>query len=450
MRRGALGTDVGQADPRTTIMKRIHWLVEALLVATGLVVPASGYARQELRSAQDWTQFAGPGGAFSVHSTGLADAWPADGPPQLWSRDLGEGDASIVVADGRLFTLLREGSDEVIVSLDAGDGATLWEHRCEATPYPEQTTQYGAGPHATPLLLGERLFTIGFTGILHCLNAADGRVLWTLDLVGDLGGPVQYYGHSSSPIAHDGKVIVLVGGPEHGVLALDPIDGSAAWASETGVPGYATPIVIDVDGQDQLVFFTTEEVVGLDPRDGTRLWSHPVLNNCRTNCSSVVWGEDNLLWVASKGISAARVLRLSRTADGTSVEEVWLNRRLSVYHWNAVRVGDRIYASIGDSGSLFAVVDVRTGEVVEKRRGSASTNSLFADGKLIQLDAEGQLSLARPVASGLAISSSFQLFAGVSWTVPTLVGQTLYARDRERIVALDLGRIRDGSAVTER
>jgi hypothetical protein len=117
---------------------------------------------------------------------------------------------------------------------------------------------------------------------------------------------------------------------------------------------------------------------------------------------------------------------------------VWTNRKIRVYHWNAVRVGDYVYASSGDRQALLSVIDVNTGEVVERQRGFDSANIIHADGKLILLDHSGKLALARPGSGKIEILSSARILDSMCWTVPTLVGQTLYVRDRRGIVALDL------------
>jgi hypothetical protein len=138
-------------------------------------------------------------------------------------------------------------------------------------------------------------------------------------------------------------------------------------------------------------------------------------------------------------VGGTRVLKLQQRDGATSVEEVWFDRKVRLYHWNAIRIGDRVYTSTSDTGAFLSVIDINTGAFVQKKRGFGSTNGIHADGKLILLDSEGQLSLARPSPEGIEILSTVQLLDTQTWTVPSLVGTTLYLRDRERIMALDLG-----------
>lgn len=416
-----------------------NWAILQLLLSTGTANAASPSVDIESAPSSTWPQWGGPSRDFKSNATGLADRWPAEGPPRLWSRKLGDGFSSIVADSDRLYTMYRKGNDEIVVALRADTGGTVWEHRYRATPYRQQTAEFGQGPNATPLLLDDRVVTIGFTGIMHCLDARTGKPLWSHDLVKEFKANVQYYGYSNSPILYKGSIIALVGGDGYGVVALNPSDGTVAWNSKTFDISYAAPVLINVDGQDQLVFFTTNEVVGIDPTNGSYLWSHLVVNFCKTNCTSAVWAEDNLLWAATKGVGGTRVLELTQRDGKTEVEEVWLNRKIKVYHWNAIRVGDYVYTSSGGNQALLSVIDIKTGKIVDRQRGFASTNAIYADGKMILLDHSGKLALAEVSPKKINILSSVQLLDSITWTPPTLVGSKLYVRDRHSIMALDLG-----------
>ncbi|UCE60568.1 MAG: PQQ-binding-like beta-propeller repeat protein [Phycisphaerales bacterium] len=386
-----------------------------------------------------WPQWGGPNGNFIVDAVGLADEWPAEGPKQVWQRSLGVGHSAIVADADKIYTMYRQGDDEIVVALWADTGGTVWEHRYLAKPYRKQTVDFSQGPNATPLLLDDKIITIGFTGVMHCVAAESGKPIWSHDLVKDFKSKVQYYGYSNSPIAYKDTIITLVGGKDHGVIALNPDTGETAWKSRQFDIGYASPILINVDGQDQFVFFSPTKVIGLNPRDGSYLWSHKVINFCRTNCTSAIWGDDNLLWAATKGVGGARGLKLVQHNGKTEVEQVWVNRKARLYHWNAIRVGDHIYASIGDSKTFLSIIEAKTGEIVERLRGFAAANVIYADGKMILLDHAGKLALAKISPENIEIVSSVQLLASPSWTVPTLVGKTLFIRDRRNIIALDLG-----------
>ena len=391
--------------------------------------------------AGDWPQWGGPSRDFKVVATGLADRWGEKGPKRLWSRELGEGYSSIVARGGKLFTMYRNGDQDVIVSLHADTGKTFWQHTYDAPTYDDdQRLDFGKGPNASPLLVGSRLLTVGFTSILHCVSVGSGQPIWSHDLIKKFGGKIQEFGYSASPLEYQGNVIVLVGGKQHGVMAFNPEDGSVVWGSDPHDISYASPIIINVDGQDQIVFMSSTEVIGLDAANGKTLWRHPCANQYKNNATDPLWGDDNLLWVATQMDGGTRVLKLSQRDGKTGVEQVWFDKKIKIFHWNAVRVGDYVYASIGNNTTLFVAVDIRTGKIAWRKRGFHKAQCVYVgNNKLIFLDESGKLVLAKVSPEGIEIVSTFELTEKVSWTVPTLVDRTLYVRDNKHIMALDLG-----------
>jgi outer membrane protein assembly factor BamB len=387
----------------------------------------------------DWPQFGGPRQNFAATEVTLAATWPAGGPRALWRRPLGEGYSAISVASSRLFTMYRRGEQEVVVALDASTGATAWEHAYEAAFSSEYDMQHGPGPHATPLVAGGRVFAVGATGVLHALDQATGRPLWRHDLVREYGGTLRPNGYACSPVAYGDTVIVFVGGKGHAVMAFQQSDGRVAWQNGDFQNSASSPLLIDVSGEPQLVAFLYEEVTGFDPRDGRLLWRHPHVTEHGLNVSLPVWGDDGLLFVSAAYGGGSRVLRVTREGGRPSVEELWHSSLMRIHFGNAIRLGDFVVGSSGDFGPApLTAIDVRTGQVLWRNRSLARASLLRSGERLILLDEDGQLALASATREGLQLHAKFQLFDGLSWTVPTLDGAALYARDRKQIVALDL------------
>jgi outer membrane protein assembly factor BamB len=297
-------------------------LLGSLAIVITLACPASA------EGAKAWRQWGGASRDFKVaDGVKLADGWGADGPRKLWSRSLGDGYAAIVSEGGKLFTMYRNGDEDVIVCLDAATGKTVWETKYAAKTHPDNVLNFGTGPNSTPLIIGDRLVTHGFTGVLSCVRLADGAMQWQHDLVKDFGGLVLKFGTAASPVAHDGKVVVLVGGEKMGVAAFNPADGKIVWQSEPLEVSYATPVLIDVDGQPQFVVMTAEEAVGIAADGGKVLWRHPCKHKYRNNCTDPLWGPGNLLWVATQQDAGTRVLHLTQSGGKTQVGEVWARRQ---------------------------------------------------------------------------------------------------------------------------
>ena len=420
-----------------------------LLVLCSLTI-AIGTKAQE---AATWSQWGGPHRNFITDATGLADSWPESGPPVQWSRTLGTGHSAIISGDDRLYTMYRVGngqgregpweSEETVVALNAQTGETLWEY---TYPSKLEDTSFGSGPHATPLLVDNRVFTGGTNKQLHAFDAVSGEVLWSHDLVADFNAPPLLIrprvksGYGCSPLAYKDTVICSVGGPGQSVMAFRQMDGRAVWAGGDILVSEAPPVLIDVSGQTQLVVFGGGTVNGMDPDDGTVLWTHPHDPGNDFNFMVPIWGEDNILFVSSGYKTGSRALRLTREDNLTTVEELWLDPQLQFMFLNPLRIGDYIYGTDGTFGPSFVTgVDVRTGQTLWQERGFARGSMLYADGKVILMDEDGDLALTRMTPDGMTVLGRTTIFQSTSWSAPTLVGTTLYVRDREKIMALDLG-----------
>jgi outer membrane protein assembly factor BamB len=408
-----------------------------MFVALALVALASG---AQPGGGASWPQWGGPTRDFKAPSGALATAWPAGGPRTVWQRPLGEGYSAIAVADGRLVTLYRTGDREMVIALDPASGKTVWEHAYAAPFLPNMDRERAPGPQATPLIAGGRVYAIGMTAKMHCLDLATGRVLWSHDLWKDFGGTFIDTGYASSPVAFASTVIVMVGGKGHALVAFDQATGKVAWQRQDFAASPSSPVVLPLAGREQLVAFMGKEIVGVDPASGDLLWSHPHVTDWDLNISTPVGGPDDLVFLSSAYGVGSRALQITRTATGFAAKQLWHNPRVRVHKDNAIRVGDVVYASSGDFGaSLFTATDVKTGRVLWQDRSFAKASFLYADGKFVILDEDGTLGLASPSATGLQVHAKATPFEGRTWTVPTLVDGRLYVRDRTTIRAFDLG-----------
>jgi outer membrane protein assembly factor BamB len=168
----------------------------------------------------EWPQFGGPNRNFMVDSKGLADAWPAEGPKKLWMRPLGEGYSGISVDQGTLYTMYRKGEQEVAIALDAATGKTRWEYAYNASFTSNLAMENGAGPHTTPLIMGNRVYTVGILALLNCFDKTTGKLVWSKDLYKDFPGSSRMdRGYSSSPMAYKNSIILTIGGAGHAVIA---------------------------------------------------------------------------------------------------------------------------------------------------------------------------------------------------------------------------------------
>ena len=387
----------------------------------------------------EWPRFGGPNGNFITDTTKLAEQWPASGPKKLWSRELGEGYSGIAVDGPTLYSMYRRAEQEVTVAISAATGKTLWEHAVTAKFRPGMQMQFGPGPHATPLVTANSVCSVGILANLVCFEKATGKVLWSHDLASEFGASVMDRGFAVSPIAWKSTVIMKVGGSGNAFVAFDQNSGKLLWKKLSFENSPGTPILIRIDGQDQMIATTAEGLVGVNPDNGALLWSHGHSTSFGLNIAPPLWTAGNILIVSSAYTGGARAIELHVVEGKTVVKELWNTNRLRVHHGNLVRVGDIVFGSSGDFGPIpLTAIDVHTGKVLWQNRNLPRAMFLQSGEKIIALDEDGNLSLTRFQPDGLQVLAQASVLANNSWTAPSLAGTLLYARDRRTLIALDL------------
>ena len=328
-------------------MMRYTTSLAALAVLTALILlgaPVTAGAQQT-----EWLQWGGPQGDFMTDVTGLAESWPEGGPPEIWSRPPGAGHSAILVADGRLFTMYRvshgEGGgrpwspSETVIAMSADTGETLWEYTYASM---NQDFGQGAGPHSTPLIVGDRLFTMGTNKELHVFDPATGKLLWSKNLVTDFGAPPLLIRsmvkprYGVNPIGYKDTIIMQVGGPGQSVMALRQRDGEVVWKSGSFLVSHAPSGLISVDGRQHLVVFGGQAVFGMDPDTGQVLWAHAHDAGNDFNFQVPLYSdEDKILFFSSGYIGGSRAIRLVPDGDIVHTEELWYDPRLRFTFLNA-------------------------------------------------------------------------------------------------------------------
>jgi len=410
-----------------------------------------------------WPQWGGPNRDFRVDLSGVADDWPQGGPAQIWKRALGDGYTSVVVDEGRLYTAYRRTpttNEEVVVALAADTGKTLWEYRI---PSPARRVgPHSFGPNSTMLIVGDKLYYTSVHAALHCLDARTGKRIWERDLGGTADAPIpDGYGYTCSPIAFGPNVIVTAdrdtvdalrpsgdadvaaaredGSVPHTLVAFHKDTGDVAWTGGRFTMGHSSPILIEFRGETQLVLFTMDGLFGVSPVDGSGLWHHE-LRHENTNDAIItpLWNGTDLLFCSSHGTnSGSRVIRLIERDGKTTTREQWFDNKVFFGMHVPALVGDCL---VGANDTLMLGADIKTGRRLWRERGYRQGACLYADGRMLFLGMDGRLTLASVSCDGMVVRSQFQAAEEHAFTPPTLVGSTLYLRDRKHVTAFDLGK----------
>jgi outer membrane protein assembly factor BamB len=406
---------------------------------TFLWTAGAAVVRSATADGVPWRQWGGPHRNFTTEASGIKSAWPAAGPKVIWRRPLGEGYSSPSVDGGTIYTMFGRAGEEVVTALNAATGKTLWEQPTRMN-FRSEASEMGNGPYSTPLIVGDRIFTTGVAGRLQCLDKS-GKLLWTQMLWTEHGGSQLAYGYASSPIAFRDLIIVPVGAKGKATMAFRQSDGSVAWAKGNIRSVYSSPVLINVDGLEQVVLVMDGLIFGLNPLNGDLQWQIPFKADYGISVAMPVWCPGNLLFVSAEYGGGSKMIHLTRNGQQTKAEEAWSSPRIRLHTGNAMWVDGAIYLTSGGktSQAILTAVEASSGKILWQERSIQKATFVWADHKLITLAEDGALMLAHPSPRGFEVAAKSELLTRVAWTPPVLVGTKLYIRDRKSIMAVELG-----------
>ena len=305
----------------------------------------------------DWTSFRGPArdGIADVDPP-LAASWEGDEPRELWRTPIGPGWGAFALAQGRLFSLEQRGDDEALVAYDASNGQEVWQVRYAAR-FTELVS--GPGPRSTPTYDNGRVYALGATGWFACVDAGNGTPLWQRDLAEEIGAVVPMWGCSASPLVIDDTVIVFAdGSDERSLVAYDADTGEPRWHVSGPGMNYASAQPARLAGMDLVLFTTGDGLLGLDPSDGTVLFSYrPKGYKAAPMIQPQAIGESSVFVALGDGVGVARV-DVRRDGDQWSFDERWSSRRLRPSFNDFVHHDGHLY---GFSQHVFVCIDADTG-----------------------------------------------------------------------------------------
>ncbi|HEX8352466.1 MAG TPA: PQQ-binding-like beta-propeller repeat protein [Pyrinomonadaceae bacterium] len=411
-------------------MRSTRVLPSALTALFLLVWCAPGAAAQ---GSGEWPQWRGPNRDGLSKETGLLKQWPEAGPPLAWkSAGAGRGYSSLSASKGRLYTMGLRGEREFVVAFDFKTGKEVW-----ATPHGGAfRNDRGDGPRGTPTVDGERVYALGGNGDLTALDAATGRVAWTMNVLKKFGGSNITWGISESPLVVGEKLLVNPGGEGAGIVALDKKDGSLIWKSQSDRAGYSSGIPVVVGGKTQVVFFTSERGLGLDLETGRLLWEYPRAANRTANAATPV-ARGNRVFITSDYGNGGGLVELKADAKGVTASEVYFTKEMRNHHSSSVLVGEHLY---GFSGGILTAMRFDTGEVAWKDRSVGKGSLVYADGLLYLLSENGVVGIAEATPEGYRERGRFRIPQDSlpTWAHPVVAGGHLFLRDQDTIYAYDL------------
>ncbi len=342
---------------------------------------------------QDYPRFLGNGYWAEVEGVKLDADWQALPPELVWHQEIGAGWSGFAIVGNYAVTQEQRGDEEIVSCYRVVSGEVVWTHRDEARfdPADFQGGLGGIGPRATPTIHEGKVFAQGATGIVNCLDARTGRLIWSHDTAAETGADVLVWGKSGSPLVVDDLVIVNVGAPndeaarenyESSLVAYDRESGEPRWATGNRQASYASPVLATLAGERQVVMIHEKYVAAHRVEDGTVLWEYPWAGMSDSNATTtqpMPLAGDRLFLSKGYGVGAS-LLQITRDAAGNfSADPLWepaIKRVMKTKFSNPVVRDGYVY---GLDNALLSCVELETGKIEWKKRRSPE----FGHGQLL-------------------------------------------------------------------
>lgn len=389
-------------------------------------------------SAQEWSQWRGPTRNGLVSAKNSPSAWPT-AFKESWRVEVGEGYSSPVISGERVFVHARRDPEEIVMAVDLKDGKVLWQNKY-AAPYQKNqyAVQMAKGPNATPLVLANRLFTLGATGIVTAWDVSTGKQLWNRDFSKSVDFSKMFCGTSASPIAVDGRVVVHVGSDIHGgkIMSLDPATGATVWEWSGPGPGYASPVIIDVGGSKQLVTLTQQSIIGVDTKTGKELWTTAFPDEWNENITTPIWTGSHLIVSGTR--AGTHAYKLQQTAGKWSATEIWKNPEVAMYMSSPVFGDGLVYAHSSKRKGQFVAMDAATGEVkwATEGRDGEHASILLTPTHVVYLTNAAELIVVKRATAKFDVDKRYEVAKSPTWAMPVLLGSDILVRDKGGLVRL--------------
>lgn len=393
------------------------------------VAAAAGERIALLPGPDDYPQFLGPTRLGVASETPLARDGQVRPPRLLWRQPIGAGWGAFATAGGYAVTQEQRGPDECVVCYRIADGTPIWVH---ADPVAFPGGLGGPGPRATPTLADGRVYTVGATGLLNCLDGATGRPYWSVHILEDNHAENIAHGVCGSPLLVDDLVLVCPTGANGlSLAAYDRVTGRRIWRGGQHQASYGSPLLTELAGVRQVLLFNAAGVTSHDPASGQVLWHFPWTNVEGVNCSQPVphAGRPDQVLVSTGYGKGAALFRVTREQGAWSLQPVWETRNLKTKFTTPLVHGDHAY---GLDDGILACVDLVSGRRAWKE-GRYQHGQVLRAGNLLLVQAEdGAVVLVEATPAGHRELGRIEALSGKTWNNPALAGRYLLVRnDRE-------------------
>ncbi len=384
--------------------------------------------------AQDWPQWRGPNGDAKVTGFNAPDKWP-ESLKEQWRTTVGVGDSSPALVGDRIYVFTRQGNEEVTQCLNAADGKEIWKNTYEAQGVQGPSARQHAGPRSSPAVADGKVVTVGVGGVVSCLNAADGKLLWRKD---EFPKVVPRFYTATSPLIVDGLAIAYVGGQGKGALtAFDLANGDIKWKWAEEGPGYSSPALLTVDGSKQVVTLSEKSIVAVSSKDGKLLWRLPFEpTGMNYNAATpIVDGQTVIITGAGRG---TRAYKVEKQGDEFVAKELWKNPMATQFNTPVLK--DGYLYGLSDKENLFCI-NAKTGETAwtdTVRRGGKFAAIVDAGSLLLALPSNSELIAFKPDEKQYSEIGKVKVAGSATYAYPIVAGNRIFVKDNDGLALLTL------------
>ena len=401
--------------------------------------------------AEQWPQYHGTNSNRTTAEKITNRDWKASAPKKLWKANTPTGFSSFIVAGGNAYTVIQEEIDgipsEVCIAFDAEEGTTQWKANLDLWRVDNGGGNAGAsdnkggdGPRSTPAYTDGHVYCYTSDIRLVCLSAKDGSEIWAVEIAKQHGGKNIRWDNASAPIIEGNLVIVQGGGPDQSFLAFDKQKGALKWKSGNYTMTHATPVATTINNQRQVLFFCQKGMISVDPKDGSKLWSHKFPFKVSTAASAVV-ENDIVYFAAGYGVGSTAI----KVAKDNSTTQLWFSEgnKPVTNHWSTPLVKDgHLYGMFGfkeyAKGPLKCI-ELATGKVKWEHPGYGPGGVCLAGDTLVCLGDAGQVTLVKATPESYQeLSRMDNAVSGKCWSSPVLSGGKIYIRSTVEAACLDV------------
>jgi len=364
----------------------------------------------------------------------LARDWEEHPPELVWRQPVGAGHAAFSVTGNVAITIEQRGDMEAVVAYDAATGAQRWIYK-----YPALFTETagGPGPRASVTIHGDRAYSVGGTGVLTCLDARTGELVWSQDILDMAEATNLTWGMAGSPLVYDGQVIVSPGAQgsetDRAVMAFDAENGELLWHAGNSMGSYASPTIAEFEFGPQVIVFDSSGIVAYDPNGAGVLWSYPWKTfNDNSAAQPLVWPDGRVMVTSDAG---CMMVEVAPDGDDWQVEELWTNQQLKGSFANAIYYDDAIF---GLDKGILVCLDVETGKRKWKKGRYGHGQMLLAGDLLVILSEQGELAIVEASSKRYNELGRIPAIEGRTWNNPALVDGRIYVRNHLEMACYDL------------